>query len=114
MDAFQEMELATATQRMVAAANRQTVQDELSGSGLPDISRKQVETRILRGGGSGLVSAQRVREEIEAEKTYLAAMGNNGGGRVHLVTEEPERIQAAMDKAFGIEVDSKFRDVKPL
>ena len=107
-----ELELKRMTENVTAAANRQLLRDELLTSGLPEIAQRKVEKDIMRVFAGRVATEYDIKERIAEEKTFVRAFA--GSGRISVVSEQPERIQAAMDKAFGIEVDSKFKDVKPL
>ncbi len=90
-----------------------TLREELTASGLPEDSRQRLkkqfekkvfETEVLRA------AIKDKKEEIDK----LTGDGRvTGAGGVRIVTEEPERVQAAMDKLFGVKVDDKFKDVNP-
>jgi hypothetical protein len=58
-----------------------------------------------------------LRAAITSEKEYLDKITGSGvvtgGGQVRVVSEEPEKLQAAMDKLLGVNVDERFSDVVP-
>ena len=98
---------------MIAAANRQTLRDELPLSGLPDLAQRQVEKDVMRTFAARAATTGEIRERIGAEKTFLTEFAARSDGQVNVGIEQPERMQAALDKLFAVEVDAKFRDVKP-
>ncbi len=112
-----EYELRKATENLTAAANGQAVRSELATSGLPEFVRRKVEKEVMRMFAGRVATEYEIKEIIAAEKSYIAGVAGSAGGvggRVNITSEEPERIQAAMDKAFGLPLDSKFNGIQPL
>jgi hypothetical protein len=108
-----ELELKRATETMAAASNRQTLRDELAVSGLPDISQRHMEQEVMRVFAGRVATTEEIRKRITAEKDFLTEFTGSSSGRVSVVSEQPERMQAAFDKLFGVDVDAKFSDVQP-
>ncbi|MGD0230173.1 MAG: hypothetical protein ABSC19_07430 [Syntrophorhabdales bacterium] len=113
MDEYGGYQLKKTVDEVIAASNRQTLRGELSASGLSEISQRQVERRLMTAFAGKVITAEEVREQIVAEKSYLSGLAGGSSGRVSITSEEPERVQAAFDKLFGVEVDDKFRQVQP-
>ncbi len=95
------------------AAARTILTSELSTSGLPDLTRNKIETEF-----SGRVfTAEELRSAITREKEYLDKITGSGivtgAGHVRVASEGPERIQAAMDKLFGVELGDSFKEIRP-
>jgi hypothetical protein len=109
-----ERDLRRATENIADIANRQLLRDELPASGLPEIAQRKVEKEVLRMFAGRVATTADVKIRINEEKNFLTEFTGSSGGQINVLTEQPERVQAAMDKAFGLDVDSKFRDVKPL
>ncbi len=92
------------------------LKDELKESGLPEISqaklKKQFEGQVFE--------METLRAAINEEKEYLDKITGSGQvtgfgqGRTTVAMEEPEKLQAALDKLFDVQVDDKFKDVQPL
>ncbi len=88
-----------------------TLNAELAESGLPVLAanrvRKQFEGRAFE--------TEALRAAIKEEKEYIDKITGSGSvqgaGGLRGGLEEPEKIQAAMDKMFGVDVDEKFKDV---
>jgi len=86
---------------------------EIGESGLPDIIknriRKQFEGKVFEE------AALRAKEEkeIDDKLTGSGAPVGVGGLRMEVGPGEPEKLQAAMDKLFGVEVEEKYKEVQP-
>ena len=89
------------------------LKDELRESGLPEISqakiRKQFEAKVFE--------TEFLRAAVKEEKEYLDKLTGSGVvtglGNIRVENAEPEKVQAALDKLFGVEVDAKYKEVEP-
>jgi len=89
------------------------LKDELRESGLPEISqakiKKQFEAKVFE--------TEALRAAVKEEKEYLDKLTGSGivtgVGNLRVENAEPEKVQAALDKLFGVKVDDKFKDVEP-
>jgi hypothetical protein len=110
----QNKEAAELLNQMRVQACGVTLKDELRESGLPEICQADI-----RGEYEGKVfETAHLQAAIKKEKEKvdnLTGSGSvSGSGQIRIGTEEPERLQAAMDKLFGVTVDDKFKDVPAL
>jgi hypothetical protein len=91
-----------------------TLKDELRDSGLPDLS----QTRIREQYEGKVFETTQLQAAITKEKEYVDKLTGSGSvtgsGQIRMGNEEPDKLQAAMDKLFGVTVDEKFKDVPPL
>lgn len=65
---------------------------------------------------NGLIKATKEEEKklLSATSTILAEISQKEDmNMIQVGISEPERLQAAMDKLFGMDVDSKFKSVEP-
>jgi len=108
-----ELQMERAMRTLAANANSRALHDELSGSGLPDFIRQKMERDVERTFGSRIATSEEIRELVRDEKRIVAEVTGGSYGRVNIVSTQPERLQAALDRTFGVEVEAKFRDVKP-
>ena len=101
------------TQRLHACAN--LLITEIGESGLPDILkarvRKQFEGRVFEE--ADLKAAIKEEKELADKLTGSGAPNGVGGLRMEVGPGEPEKLQAALDKLFSVDVDDKFKDVAP-
>ena len=87
--------------------------EELISSGLPDLCRN----RIRRQFDGKIFEADALKAAIKEEKEIVDKLTGSGtpegvGGLRSTVTEgEPERLQAALDKLFDVDVKEKYKDV---
>jgi hypothetical protein len=109
--------VATATQKFKDAqqlvACSTMLVSELSASELPDV----MQARLQKQFSGRIFTAEELKAAIKEEKEIadkLMASGTPQGGgalRAHVVEGEPEKLQAAVDKLMGADVDEKFKDV---
>ncbi len=96
--------------RLVACGN--TLAEELKGSGLP----APVQEKLRAAFRDKVFDTDTLRAAIKTEKEVLDKLTASGvitgAGDVRVMDTAPERIQAAMDKLFGVQVDAKFADVQ--
>ncbi len=91
------------------------LKDELKESGLPEISQEKLKKQFT----GQIFETETLRAAIKDEKEYLDKITGSGQvtgfgqGRTIVVAEEPEKLQAALDKLFDVAVDDKFKDVQP-
>lgn len=99
------------TQKLMACAT--TLADELANCGLPDIMkarvRRQFEGQIFEA--EKLTAAIKEEKEIADKLTGSGIPMGAGGLRAEVTQGEPERLQAALDKLLGADVDEKYKDV---
>ena len=95
------------------AAARVILTSELSTSGLPDLTRDKIEAEF----SNRTFTVEELRSAITREKEYLDKITGSGivtgFGQVRVGSEGPERIQAAMDKLFGVELGDNFKEIRP-
>ncbi len=88
-----------------------TLREELTASGLPEDSRERLKKQFE----GKIFESEALRAAIKDKKEEVDKLTGDGrvtgAGGVRIGTEEPDRIQAAMDKLFGVKVDDKFKDV---
>lgn len=111
--------VATATQKfsdaekLIACAS--VLVNELAASGLHDAQKarlqKQFAGRIFET--ADLKAAITEEKEIADKLTGSGRPEGAGGLRAHVTEGEPERLQAAMDKMLGCDVNEEFKDVPP-
>ncbi|MCE5265724.1 MAG: hypothetical protein LLG97_19620 [Deltaproteobacteria bacterium] len=110
----QNAEAAKLLDQMRIQACGITLRDELAGSDLPDLS----QTRIREQFEGKVFETAQLQAAITKEKEYVDKLTGSGSvtgaGQVRIGAEEPEKLQAAMDKLLGVTVDDKFKDVPPL
>lgn len=98
--------------RLIAAGI--ILKDELKESGLPEISQAKLKKQFE----GQAFEVETLRAAIKDEKEYLDKITGSGQvtgfGQARVVAEEPEKLQAALDKLFDVQVDDKFKDVAPL
>jgi hypothetical protein len=96
------------------AACEITLKDELRESGLSDLSA----ARVRKAFEGKVFETEQLRATINEEKEYVDKITGSGAvsgaGHVRVGNEEPEKLQAAMDKLFGVETDARFQDVQPM
>jgi hypothetical protein len=86
---------------------------EIGASTLPELSK----IRLKKQFAGRTYKSEELTAAIKDEAEYLDSLGKSGvvagvGETRATVTEgEPERLQAAMDKTFGLDVDAKYKDV---
>jgi len=99
------------TQKLHACANLLIV--EIGDSGLPDILkgriRKQFEGKVFEE--AALKAAIKEEKEVADKLTGSGAPNGVGGLRMEVGEGEPEKLQAGLDKLFGVDVDEKYKDV---
>lgn len=87
------------------------LRDELTGSGLPEIS----QAKIRKNFEGKVFETEALQAAVKDEKEYLDKLTGSGivtgSGDLRMGNEEPEKVQAAFDKLLGVEVDAKFKDV---
>jgi len=87
---------------------------ELASSKLPAAAQKKLKAQF----GVRLFETEELHAAIKLEKEMLDELSGSGGlvgaGGVRVVRDSGEKLQAAMDKLFGVKVDDKFSDVAPL
>lgn len=110
----QDAEGAKLLEQMRVQACSGTLKDELKESGLPEICqtgiREQFDGKVFE---TAQLQAAIKKEKDKVDK--LTGSGSvSGSGQIRMGNEEPEKLQAAMDKLFGVTVDDKFKDVAPL
>jgi hypothetical protein len=109
-----EEELKKALDETRLIASRLALKEALKDSYLPDISI----ARISRALNDKVCTAEQIQAAIKEEKEYIDKITGSGsvegGGMVRIGSEEPEKIQAAMDMLFGVEVDERLRNVTPM
>lgn len=85
----------------------------LAACTLPELSK----TRVKKMFEGRVFKEEELTAAIKDEATYLDSLGKSGvvagvgDTRVEIVAGEPDRLQAAMDKTFGLTVDDKYKDV---
>lgn len=93
----------------------QTLIDELAAANLPEILRnrvkKQFSAKIFEG--EALKAAIKEEKEIADKLSASGVPHDVGMPRAEVGLEEPEKLQAAMDKLFDVDVNEKFKDVQP-
>ncbi len=91
-----------------------SLKDALKESNLPEISQLRVRKHL----DGKVVTGEQIQAAIKDEKEYIDKITGSGsvegGGMIRLGSEEPEKIQAAMDILFGVEVDERHRNVSPM
>lgn len=91
-----------------------TLKDELRDSGLPEISQGRLKARF----DGTVFDAPLLAAAIREEKEYLDKLTGSGlvtdSGQIRIGAEEPEKVQAAMDKLLGVDVGDRFQDVPAL
>lgn len=96
--------------RLVACA--MTLSAEIAASGLP----KEAQEKVTASFSGKIFEAPQLTAAIKTEKEYLDKLSASGvvtgagASRVE-VQGEPERLQAAMDKLFGVDVTESMKDV---
>lgn len=104
---------SSATDEVKILACRLTLKDELKGSGLPEISQERISAQF----DGKVFETEALRAAITSEKEYLDKITGSGvvtgSGQVRVVSEEPEKVQAAFDKLLGVDVDERFSTVAP-
>jgi hypothetical protein len=99
------------TQKLMACAS--ILVEQLEESQLPEI----VKARVKRQFSGKVFEAEALTAAIKEEKEIvdkLTASGlpnNAGGQRADVIEGEPEKLQAALDKLLGAEVDEKYKEV---
>jgi hypothetical protein len=89
--------------------------DELTQSGLPDILRDRLRRRFE----GKVFEAEELRAAIKEEKEVVDKLTGSGvphgvgGLRMEVGAGEPEKLQAALDKLFGVDVEEKYQQVPP-
>jgi hypothetical protein len=93
------------------AACQSILVSELSSCGLPDLTQKKIESDFA----GRVFTVEELRTAVKREKEYLDRITGSGiitgSGRTRITTEGPEKLQAAMDKLFGIKVNDEFNGV---
>jgi hypothetical protein len=88
-----------------------TLNSELKESGLPELSQVRVKKQFE----GKFFEVDALKAAIKDEKEYVDKITGSGSvsgsGQIRPGTEEPERVQAALDKMMGVVVDEKFKDV---
>ncbi|MGA2108354.1 MAG: hypothetical protein ABSH25_12020 [Syntrophorhabdales bacterium] len=107
-----ELELEKLRRMTVSSANQSTLLTELKGSSLPSFVQDDLKKQVENVFGSRLASTEEIRNLVRREEVFVATVSGSVA-RSSVVTEEVERVQAALDKLFGVEVDDKFSQVKP-
>ena len=84
----------------------------------PDLVRDVVGTSGSEGasGGSGKKISSDHKKIKEPKGDKIMTRGTETrffGEGIQVVTEEPEKVQAALDKLFGVKVDAQFNRVQP-
>jgi hypothetical protein len=88
--------------------------DEMAAANLPEILR----SRIKRQFSGKIFELEALKAAIREEKEIADKLSGSGTPhdvgmpRAEVGTEEPERLQAAMDKLLEVSVDEKFKDIK--
>ncbi|MDY7033988.1 MAG: ChaB family protein [Thermodesulfobacteriota bacterium] len=94
-------------------ACRMILRDELKDSGLSELSQAKVKKQFE----GKIFEEDDLKASIKDEKEYidkLTCAGTvDGAGQIRVVREEPEKIQAAMDRLFEVEVSDDFTDIDP-
>jgi cation transport regulator ChaB len=85
------------------------LQDSLLPTRQKNRIRKQFEGKVFEE--ADLKAAIKEEKEIVDELTGSGAPHGVGGLRMEVGPGEPEKLQAALDKLFGCDVDEKFKDV---
>lgn len=89
-----------------------TLKDEVKGSGLPELSQARLQKQFE---GKIFETAQ-LTAAINEEKEYVDKLTGSGtvkgSGQIKDMQSEPDRLQAAVDKLMGVDVDEKYKDVE--
>lgn len=87
--------------------------DELANSRLPDILKARIGKRFSGKAYKEEELQAAIKEEKEIADKLTGSGSPTGVGELRAeVTEgEPERLQAALDKLFDVDVDEKYKDV---
>jgi len=98
--------------RIMAAG--MTLDRELSASKLPDKAQDQLRKRF----GGQEFKLEDLQAAIKETKEFIDDITGGGGvrhaGDIRIVRGSSEKLQAAVDKLFGVHVDDQFGDVAPM
>ena len=98
--------------RIMAAG--MTLERELQVSNLPEKAQKQLRNRFE----GQEFKVEDLRAAIKETKEFIDEITGGGGvrhaGEIRIVRGSGEKLQAAVDKMFGVRVDDQFADVAPL
>jgi len=108
-DAAGEVQKILDQARLVACGI--TLVAELKASGLSELSQMKLKKQF----DGQVFETERLQAAIKDEKEYVDKLTGSGAvlesGQIRDMQTEPERLQAAFDKTFGIKVDEKYKDV---
>lgn len=100
--------------------SRLMLREELSDCGLPDLTKKRIRERFE----GQVATREQIQAAITAEREYLAELsparirgvgGPRGQGGVDVGPGKLDKLQAALDKTFGLEIsDPALKGVKPI
>lgn len=97
--------------RMQAAM---TLEHELTASKLPEKFQAALRKRFA----ATEFTAEQLQAAIKEQKELIDEVTGSGGvrdaGEIRIVRGSAEKLQAAVDKLFGVQVDQQFADVAPL
>lgn len=110
----------TTLQEARAVESRIVLREMLAESKLPDFAQKRIRTQLA----GQVLTEQQIQEAIDAERDYLATANPTAvrglgapreGAGIHVGAEKLDRLQAGLDRAFGLEPeDSALKNVAPL
>lgn len=110
-------EAAEALQEARQIVSGLAIREELADSRLPDLAQRRIRERFE----GQVVTRAQIQEAVTAERDYLsqlapARISGLGGSRdVTVGASKLDRLQAAVDRAFGLEIeDPALRTVKPI
>jgi hypothetical protein len=99
------------TQKLMACASMLT--REIEDSRLPEILKDRIRTQYEGKVFEEETLKTAIKEEKEiADKLSGSGIPSGAGGlRADVIEGEPEKLQAALDKLFSVEVDEKYKEV---
>ncbi len=107
----QDGETAKLLEQLKLQACGGVLRDELRESGLPALSQERMKKRFEGKVFETTELQAAIKDEKEFVDKLTGAGSVSGAGQIRVGNEEPEKIQAALDRLFDVKVDDRFKDV---